>query len=50
MPGGVIQIASRSGTNQFHGNAYEFIRNDPMTCRLFPRKLSCVDQPGEQAC
>lgn len=26
--GGVVQIAIRSGTNDFHGSAYEFIRND----------------------
>ena len=25
--GGVIQISSRSGTNSFHGNAYEYVRN-----------------------
>ena len=25
--GGVIQIASKSGTNAFHGNAYEYLRN-----------------------
>lgn len=25
--GGVIQISSRSGTNSFHGNAYEYFRN-----------------------
>ena len=26
--GGVIQISSRNGTNNFHGNAYEYFRND----------------------
>ena len=25
--GGVVQISSRSGTNTFHGNAYEYFRN-----------------------
>ena len=25
--GGVIQIATKSGTNKFHGNAYEYFRN-----------------------
>jgi outer membrane receptor protein involved in Fe transport len=25
--GGVVQISSKSGTNQFHGSAYEYLRN-----------------------
>lgn len=25
--GGVVQISTKSGTNQFHGNAYEYFRN-----------------------
>jgi hypothetical protein len=28
MPGGQISIATRSGTNQFHGTAFEYFRND----------------------
>lgn len=31
--GGVIQISIRSGSNDFHGSAYEFIRNDVFDAR-----------------
>ncbi len=33
--GGVITFASKSGTNQLHGSAYEFLRNDDMDARGF---------------
>jgi hypothetical protein len=33
--GGQINIASRSGTNQFHGAAWEYLRNDVMDARNF---------------
>lgn len=33
--GTVTQMVSKSGTNQFHGSAFEFIRNDKLDARNF---------------
>ncbi|MBI4908959.1 MAG: TonB-dependent receptor [Acidobacteria bacterium] len=32
---GIINVASRGGTNEFHGSVFEFIRNDKMDARNF---------------
>ena len=33
--GGVIQMTTKSGTNTFHGSAYEYFRNDALDTRTF---------------
>jgi len=33
--GGQVNVATKSGTNQFHGNAFEFLRNTALDARNF---------------
>jgi hypothetical protein len=33
--GGVVQMTTKSGTNQIHGSAYEYLRNDALDARTF---------------
>src|SRR5262249_51298245 len=33
--GAIVNIATRSGTNEFHGELFEFLRNDALDARTF---------------
>ena len=46
--GGLVNVVTRSGTNQYHGSAFEFLRNNYLnatgffsTCKVVPPATSC---------
>ena len=43
--GGVINLTSKSGTNDFHGSAYEFPRNKVLNVNTFFNNRSGIERP-----
>jgi carboxypeptidase family protein len=44
-PGAVVNVVTKSGSNQFHGDAFEFFRNTVLNANDFFRQLNYVVNP-----
>ena len=42
--GGVVSIVTKSGTNSFHGSAYDYIRNDAFNANSYYNKLNGISR------
>ena len=40
-PGSQVNVVSKTGTNEFHGAAWEFLRNSDLNAREFPFRPTC---------
>ena len=47
-PGGQISIVTRSGTNQFHGTAFEYFRNDALDANDWFSNFNHLPKPAER--
>src|SRR5579862_6378101 len=44
--GGVVNMTSKSGTNEYHGSAYEFLRNKVLNANTFFNNRSGISTPA----
>src|SRR5689334_6784262 len=48
-PGAAVSVSTKSGTNDFHGTAYEYFRNDAMdSIDYFSKKANAAKAPNKQ--
>ncbi|MGC2658392.1 MAG: carboxypeptidase regulatory-like domain-containing protein, partial [Bryobacteraceae bacterium] len=43
--GGIVSVITKSGTNQFHGAAFEFIRNDQLNANQWSNNFQDIARP-----
>ena len=46
--GGVINVSTKSGTNQFHGNLFEFLRNDFFNANEWSNNFNGLPTPRQR--
>src|SRR5580693_9021032 len=44
--GGIVSVTTKSGTNQFHGSAYEFFRNDKLNANSWTNNFEGAIRPS----
>src|SRR5262249_33687773 len=44
--GGQISVITKSGTNEYHGSVYEFVRNDKLNANNFFNNLNNIQRPA----
>jgi outer membrane receptor protein involved in Fe transport len=42
--GGIVNVATKSGTNQLHGTMYDFLRNDSLSTNSFDNKANEIEK------